>query len=207
LRLAAASGLGRYDDAARGVASLPASPPNPGTADLLEKIAHNFLRTAADIAPTDPAAGQKWANLAATIFDRLKAQGRPIPGDVKSNLAQVYVEQGRLDEAAALYHDLVLQSPKSKTLLRNAAMLADRRQAYAEAADYWARLAMQEQVATPAWYEDRLSIARNLIAAGQAARACKSVEEVDGFRPDLRDVPTKKKFQDLAAQACSRSGG
>jgi tetratricopeptide (TPR) repeat protein len=207
LRLAAASGLGRYDDAARGVASLPTSPPNPGTADLLEKIAHNFLRTAADVAPEDPAAGQKWANLAATIFDRLKAQGRPIPGDVKSNLAQVYVEQGRLDEAAALYRDLVHLSPKSKTVLRNAAMLADRRKAYAEAADYWARLAMQEQVATPAWYEDRLSIARNLIAAGQDAQACKSVGEVDGFRPDLRDVPTKQKFQDLAAQACSKSGG
>ena len=54
LRLAAASGLGRYDDAARGVANLPTSPPNPGYADLLEKIAHSFLRTSADIAPTDP---------------------------------------------------------------------------------------------------------------------------------------------------------
>ncbi len=86
-------------------------------------------------------------------------------------------------------------------------MVADRRKAFAEAADYWARLAMQEQVATPAWYEDRLSTARNLIAAGQAAQACKSVQEVDEFRPDLRDVPTKKKFEDLAAQSCDKSGG
>jgi TolA-binding protein len=207
LRLAAASGLGRYDDAARGVANLPTSPPNPGYADLLEKVAHNFLRTSADLAPTDPTGAQKWANLAALIFDRLKAQGRPIPGDVKSNLAQVYVEQGRLDEAAALYRDLVRESPKSKTVLRNAAMVADRRNAYAEAADYWARLAMQEQVATPAWYEDRLSIVRNLIAAGQLAQACKSIQEVDEFRPDLRDVATKKKFGDLAAKACGKSGG
>jgi hypothetical protein len=86
-------------------------------------------------------------------------------------------------------------------------MLADRRKAYAEAADYWARLAMQEQVATPGWYEDRLSIARNLIAAGQPAQACKSVQEVDEFRPDLRDVPTKQKFADLAGQACNQTGG
>jgi tetratricopeptide (TPR) repeat protein len=207
LRLAAASGLGRYDDAARGVANLPTSPPNPGYADLLEKIAHSFLRTSADIAPTDPDAAQKWANLAAVIFDRLKEQGRPIPGDVKSNLAQVYVEQGRLDEAAALYRDLVRESPKSKTVLRKAAMVADRRNAYAEAADYWAKLAMQEQVATPGWYEDRLSVARNLIAAGQLAQGCKSIQEVDEFRPDLRDVPTKKKFEDLAAKACGKSGG
>ncbi len=117
------------------------------------------------------------------------------------------MEQGRLDEAAALYRDLVRESPKSKTVLRNAAMLADRRNAYAEAADYWARLALQEQVATPAWYEDRLSTVRNLIAAGQSAQACKSIQEVDEFRPDLRDVPTKKKFEDLAAKACGKSGG
>jgi TolA-binding protein len=206
LRLAAASGLGRYDDAARGVASLPPSQKNPGFSDLLDKIAHSFLRTSADAAPTDPAMAQKWASLAATIFDRLKAEGRPIPGEVKSNLAQIYFEQNRLDESAALYRDLVRESPKSKTVLRAAAMVADRRNAAAEAADYWARLAMLEEVATPAWYDARLSTARDLIAAGQGERACKSVQEVDGFRPDLRDQPTKQKFTELAAKACKQAG-
>jgi tetratricopeptide (TPR) repeat protein len=205
LRLAAASGLGRYDDAARGLASLPAAQKNPGFSDLLEKIAHNFLRTSADAAPTDPAMAQKWANLAALIFDRLKADGRPIPGDVKSNLAQIYFEQNRLDESAALYRDLARDSPRSKTVLRAAAMVADRRNASAEAAEYWARLAMLEEVATPAWYDARLSTARDLIAAGQGDRACKSVQEVDGFRPDLRDQPTKQKFSELAAKACNKS--
>ncbi|HSD09434.1 MAG TPA: tetratricopeptide repeat protein [Candidatus Binatia bacterium] len=207
LRLAAASGLGRYDDAAKGVASLPPVEKNAGFADLLEKIAHNFLRTSADAAPTDPAAAQKWAALAANVFDRLKADGRPIPGDVKSNLAQVYAEQGRFDEAAALYRDLVNESPRSKTVLRNAAMVADRRNAATDSADYWARLAMLEEVATPPWYEARLSTARNLIAAGRNDQACKSVQEVDEFRPDLRDQPTKKRFEDLAAKACNKPKG
>ncbi len=207
LRLAAASGLGRYDDAAKGVASLPPVEKNAGFADLLEKIAHNFLRTSADAAPTDPAMAQKWAALAANVFDRLKADGRPIPGDVKSNLAQVYAEQGRFDEAATLYRDLVNESPRSKTVLRNAAMVADRRNAAADSADYWGRLAMLEEVATPGWYEARLSAARNLIAAGRNDQACKSVQEVDEFRPDLRDKATKKQFEDLAAKACSKPKG
>jgi tetratricopeptide (TPR) repeat protein len=207
LRLAAASGLGRYDDAAKGVASLPPVEKNAGFADLLEKIAHNFLRTSADAAPTDPAMAQKWAALAANVFDRLKADGRPIPGDVKSNLAQVYAEQGRFDEAATLYRDLVNESPRSKTVLRNAAMVADRRNAAADSADYWGRLAMLEEVATPPWYEARLSAARNLIAAGRNDQACKSVQEVDEFRPDLRDRATKKQFEDLAAKACNKAKG
>jgi TolA-binding protein len=207
LRLAAASGLGRYDDAAKGVASLPPVEKNAGFADLLEKIAHNFLRTSADAAPTDPAMAQKWAALAANVFDRLKADGRPIPGDVKSNLAQVYAEQGRFDEAATLYRDLVNESPRSKTVLRNAAMVADRRNAAADSADYWARLAMLEEVATPGWYEARLSAARNLIATGRNDQACKSVQEVDEFRPDLRDKATKKQFEDLAAKACNKPKG
>jgi len=59
LRLAAASGLGRYDDAARGLASLPPAQKNPGFSDLLEKVAYNSLRTSADAAPTDPAMAQK----------------------------------------------------------------------------------------------------------------------------------------------------
>jgi tetratricopeptide (TPR) repeat protein len=205
LRLAAASGLGRYDDAAKGVAALPSTKQTPGSADLLEKIAHNFLRTSADAAVSDPEMGQKWAMLAATIFDRLRAEGRPIPGDVKSNLAQVYVEQGRLDEAAALYRDLVAQSPQSKTVLRSAAMVADRRKAPAEAADYWARLSMQQEVATPAWYEARISTARALVDSGQTDKACKSIHEVDEFRPDLRDQPTRQKFTDLAAKACNKT--
>jgi tetratricopeptide (TPR) repeat protein len=203
LRLAAASGLGRYDDAAKGVANLPAVEKNAGFADLLEKIAHNFLRTSADAAPTDPAMAQKWAALAANLFDRLKADGRPIPGDVKSNLAQIYVEQGRLDEAAALYRDLVKESPRSKTVLRNAAMVADRRKAVAESAEYWAQLAMLEEVATPPWYEARLSTASSLVSAGRKEEACKSIQEVDDFRPDLRDQQTKRRFEDLAAKACN----
>lgn len=207
LRLAAASGLGRYDDAARGVASLPSTRKDPGFADLLEKIAHNFLRTSADAAPTDPAMAQKWAALAANVFDRLKADGRPVPSDVKSNLAQIYAEQGRLDEAATLYRDLVNASPKSKTVLRTAAMVADRRNDPADSADYWGRLAMLEEVATPAWYEARLSAARNLVAAGRNDQACRSVQEVDGFRPDLRDPATKRKFDDLAAKACNKRQG
>jgi len=142
--------------------------------------------------------------LAATVFDRLKADGRPIPGDVKTNLAQVYFEQGRLDDAAALYRDLVTESPRSKTILRNAAMVADRRNAASEAADYWAKLAMLEEVATPTWYEARLSTARALLASKQAPAACKSVQEVEGFRPDLRDQPTKQKFSELAAKACNK---
>lgn len=207
LRLAAASGLGRYDDAARGVAGLPSTKQDPGFANLLEKIAHNFLRTSADAAVNDPAMGQKWAALAAMVFDRLKADGRPIPNDVKSNLAQVYSEQGRLDEAAALYRDLVTESPKSKTVLRNAAMVADRRNAASESADYWGRLAMQEEVATPTWYEARLATARALIASNRPGDACKSVQQVDDFRPDLRDQPTKQKFLDLATKACKKPQG
>ncbi|MBI2963947.1 MAG: tetratricopeptide repeat protein [Deltaproteobacteria bacterium] len=207
LRLAAASGLGRYDEAAKGVAALPSTKQAPGFDDLLEKVAHNFLRTAADAAVDDPNMGQKWAALAAAVFDRLKTDGRPIPGDVKSNLAQVYTEQGRLDDAAALYRDLVSQAPKSKTVLRNAAMVADRRNAAAEAADYWARLSMQEEVATPAWYETRLAAARALMASNQPGKACQSVQEVDAFRPDLRDRPTKQKFLDLAVKACNKPQG
>ncbi|MGH7896843.1 MAG: tetratricopeptide repeat protein [Candidatus Binatia bacterium] len=203
LRLAAASGLRRYDDAAQGVDVLPASANNPGFSELLEKIARSFLRTSAEAAPTDPAASQKWAALAAKVFDRLKAEGRPIAGDVKSNLAQIYAEQGRFDDAAGLYRDLVKESPKSRSVLRSAAMVADRRAAAAESAEYWAKLAMLEEVATPAWYDARVAAAKGLIASGQVDKACKSVEEVDNFRPDLRDQATKKRFEEISAKACN----
>ena len=86
-------------------------------------------------------------------------------------------------------------------------MVADRRNAAADSADYWARLAMLQEVATPAWYQARLSTAGSLIAAGRNEEACKSVQEVDGFHPDLRDQPTKKRFEDLAAKACNKPKG
>lgn len=203
LRLAVASGLRDYDEAASGVAKLPAGGgESPQVLDILERIARGFLVTAADVAPADPASSQKWAGLAGAVFDRLKAAGRPLPGDVKTNLAQIYNEQGRLDDAAALYAELLAETPRSRTVLRNAAMLADRRGAAAEAADYWSRLAVLQDVATPAWYEARLAAAQGLLDSGRADRACESVSEVERFRPDLRDDATKKRFAELAARAC-----
>ncbi len=202
LRLAGASGLGRYDDAANGVKMLPSTKENPGFADILDKIGHNFLRTAADVSVNDPAMGQKWASLAGTVFDRLHADGRAMPDDVKTNMAQIYVEQNRWDEAAGIYKELLAAQPKSKTLLRNSAQVADHRNQTAESADLWGRLAMLEEVATPPWYEARIATAKAMLAAGQGDKACKSVQEVDGFRPDLRDQPTKQKFQEIAAKAC-----
>jgi tetratricopeptide (TPR) repeat protein len=203
LRLAVASGLRDYDEAASGVSKLPpAGSESPQVLDILERIARGFLVTAADVAPTDPASSQKWASLAGSVFDRLKTAGRPLPGDVKTNLAQIYSEQGRIDDAAALYTELLAETPRSRTLLRNAAMIADRRGASAEAADYWARLAVLQEVATPAWYEARLAAAKGLLDSGQADRACEGVREVERFRPDLRDDATKKRFAELAASAC-----
>jgi len=203
LRLAVASGLRDYDEAARGVSRLPsAGSESPQVLDILERIARGFLVTSADVAPTDPAASQRWAALAGTVFDRLKAAGRALPGDVKTNLAQIYTEQGRHDDAAELYDELLRETPRSRTLLRRAAMLADRRGMPTEAADYWARLALLQDVATPAWYEARLAAAGGLLDSGQADRACESVREVERFRPDLRDQSTKKRFAELAGRAC-----
>jgi tetratricopeptide (TPR) repeat protein len=203
LRLAVASGLRDYEEAVGGVSKLPPTgSESPQVLDILERIARGFLVTAADVAPADPAASQQWAALAGTVFDRLKTAGRPLPGDVKTNLAQIYAEQGRLDDAAALYTELLAETPRSRTLLRNAAMLADRRGVPAEAADFWARLALLQEVATPAWYEARHAVAKGLLDSGQADRACDSVREVERFRPDLRDDATKKRFAELARSAC-----
>lgn len=203
LRLAVASGLRNYDEAVADVSKLPqAGNDSPQVLDILERIARGFLVTAADVAPTDPDASRKWAALAGAVFDRLKVAGRPLPADIKANLAQIYAEQGRLDDAAVLYADLLAETPTSRSLLRNAAMLADRRGAAAEAADYWSRLAVLLEVATPGWYEARLASAKDLLDSGQADRACESVHEVERFRPDLRDDATKKRFAELASSAC-----
>ena len=43
---------------------------------LLESFGVNLNTTP----QADPAMAQKWAALAANVFDRLKAEGRPIPG-------------------------------------------------------------------------------------------------------------------------------
>jgi tetratricopeptide (TPR) repeat protein len=203
LRLAVASGLEDYDRAAAGVAALPESVGEPQVAAILERIARGFLVTAADVSVEDPADGRRWAALAGTVFDRLAAAGHAPPDDVKTNLAEIYVEQGRLDDAAALYLELLDQTPRSRTLLRNAAMLAGRRGAPAEAAEYWSRLGALQDAATPGWYEARLAAATAWIEANDPGRACSSLREVEGFRPDLRSSETKKRFAELARQACN----
>jgi len=122
---------------------------------------------------------------------------------VKLNLAQSYVEQGRLADAAAIYTELLAVTPESRSLLRAAALVADRREAAAEAAAYWGKLAQLQQVATPGWYEARLSLAAALAKSAQKDKACKSLRDVEAFRPDLREADMKKRFADQAAVACA----
>ncbi|MBI5506446.1 MAG: tetratricopeptide repeat protein [Deltaproteobacteria bacterium] len=207
LRLAAAAGLERYDDAERGVAALASlSFKDPISLDILERLARVLLRVSAWAGDTDPGAGRRWAALAGTALDRLKKEGRPIPQDARLNLAQIWVEQGRFDEAAALYAELVAASPGSRTVLRAAAMLADQRSDAAASAEYWSRLATMQEVASPAWYEARLAAANAMFASGHADQACSAVKEVDEFRPDLRDATTRQRFGGLAARACGAGG-
>ena len=205
LRLSAQTSLGRLEEAERSLSDLLQAK-NLGSTEVLERIARGFLRRSAENAGENQRDSDRWAKLAAVTFDRLKAAGRPIPEDVKASLAQLYAEQGRLDDAASLYVALTREFPQSRSILRNAAMVADRRAAHAEAAELWQRLAVLQELATPAWYEARLQAARAWMASGQAEKSCTSLREVDEFRPDLRDVATKKRFAEIAAQACRQAG-
>lgn len=208
LRLASATALSQLDAAEASSRTLSAmSGVEANYFDLVEKLSRALLRRSADVAPTSPADSQRWAAMATTLLDRMRAAGRPIPDEVRINLAQSYVEQNRLHDAAAMYQQMLAAAPDSRSLLRAAALVADRRGQAAESAGYWARLAQLQEVATPAWYEARLATVAALAAAGQKDKACASAREVEGFRPDLRDADTKKRFADLGAQVCAGAAG
>ncbi len=204
LRLLAQTMLGQLEQAEKSAVALLASD-DPRALELSDRIAQVLLANAVDAAGHDPAASDRWMALAAGAFDRMKAAGRPFPPEVRASLAQFYAETGRLDDAAALYAELLRDSPQSKSALRSAAMLAARRGAHGEAADYWARLAKLQEVASAGWYAARLQLAESLIAAGQGQQSCASLQEADGFRPDLRDAPTKEQFATLIARACDET--
>ncbi|MEA2624033.1 MAG: hypothetical protein QOD06_78 [Candidatus Binatota bacterium] len=201
LRLSALNQLGRLEEAETNLpvwlASVDGARP-----EISEKLATAFLHTSIDSAPDDAAKSRRWAVLASRVFDRLKAEGRPLPAEAKPVLAPIYTEEGRLAEAAQLYRELLATTPSSKSLLRSAAMVADQLGAFAEAADYWTRLAKRQEVASPIWYDARLNGARALFRAGNKQRACAEIREVNAFRPDLRDAATRTKYDQLAAQTC-----
>ena len=204
IRVAAATSLNLVDQAEPALRILAASPGTEANYfDIVEKLAHALLRRSADEAPTDPSASQRWAAMATTLLDKMRAAGRPIPDEVRLNLAQSYVEQNRLNDAAAMYEQLLAATPDSRSLLRASALLADKRGRADEAAVHWAKLAQLQEVATPAWYEARLATASALAGAGQKDKACANVTEVEAFRPDLRDAATKQRFAEISAQVCS----
>jgi hypothetical protein len=204
LRLASATSLDLVDKAEPQATALAAMPGHEANYfDLVEKLSRALLRRSADAAPTDPAASQRWAAMATALLDRMRAAGKPIPDEVRLNLAQSYVEQNRLNDAAQLYAQLLAVTPESRSLLRASALVAERRGEAAEAAGFWSRLALLQEVATPAWYEARLAAASALSASAQNEKACAGVKEVDEFRPDLRDAETKKKFAELGARVCA----
>jgi TolA-binding protein len=201
LRLAGRAVLGPVEEAEKAAGVLLASN-DPRTLELLDKAAPILLRNAIDTAGVDQSTSDRWMQLAANTFDRLRAAGRPIPSDARAALAQYYAAAGRLDDAAAAYADLVKEAPQSKTVLRNAADLALRREAWLEAASYLSRLSKLQEVASPGWYDARIKAAESFEKAGRLADACAGAEEVNGFRPDLRAAEMRGRFEDLAARTC-----
>ncbi|MGH7803575.1 MAG: hypothetical protein ACREQJ_04455, partial [Candidatus Binatia bacterium] len=205
LRLAGESSLARLDAAEQSKKKLVAAGGAGVNPKILEIVARRFLRNAGDAAGQDDAAAKRWAALGATTFDQLVAQGGTIPTDAKIPIAQHYMENKRFDDAARLYAELTKENPKSRSVLRHAAMVASERSRPAEAAEYWSRLAMLLEVASPPWYDARLQAARSQLAAGKAAESCGNLKEVDGFRPDLRDAATRQLYAEMSSKACPKS--
>jgi tetratricopeptide (TPR) repeat protein len=205
LRLAGESSLARLDAAEQSMKKLVAAGGAGVNPKILEIVARRFLRNAGDAAGQDDAAAKRWAALGATTFDQLVAQGGTIPTDAKIPIAQYYMENKRFDDAARVYAELTKENPKSKSALRNAAMVAAQRSRPAEAAEYWSRLAMLLEVASPPWYDARLQAARSQLAAGKAAESCGNLKEVDAFRPDLRDPATRQQYAETSSKACPKS--
>jgi len=168
----------------------------------IEDLAVGFVRAGARLAsPDDKQASDAAQRVAAVLYERLVAS-EDAGARTKLTLARLRENAGALEEAVALYSEVLADSAVSTTALRGLARIAEAQNRYDDALGYWKRLGEAVKPGDLPWYESRYEQARVEDHRGDGAAACKILEALRPAMPGLLDDDLRSKLTTLYDRIC-----
>lgn len=168
----------------------------------LEEMAGSFIRAGARRAGDgDRAASDTAQRVAAALFAPVVAAGEA-GARTTLTLARLRENAGELDAAAALYREVLDSSQMSTTAVRGLARIAEARERYDEALEYWSKLADAVNPGDLPWYESHYERARVLEQRGDAAAACELLGSLRAAMPGLQDTEMREKLTGVYERSC-----
>lgn len=115
-------------------------------------------------------------------------------------LAEAYLATNQHIRALEYYQELLKQSPRDSTLIKQVALLLERcgtKACLREAAQKWRQLESTEKAGSIPWLDARLHIIQSTFDSGNEAEAKKLLGVTTLLYPDLGNAELKQRFQEL----------
>lgn len=117
-------------------------------------------------------------------------------------MARIYTGKNQLDEAIAVYRDIIKRNSLSADAIYNLGLLYDKSKQWQNSLATWRKFSDGVKSGTYHWFESRYKIAYALAELGENAKACEVLKITLVLHPDLGSDELKEKYLALKAKIC-----
>lgn len=117
-------------------------------------------------------------------------------------MARIYTDKNQLDEAEAMYKDIITRNSMSADAVYNLGLLYEKREQWEKALKIWRKFSDGVKSGTYHWFESRYKTAYALAKLGDNSKACEILNITMVLHPDLGSTELKDKYLRLKAVTC-----
>jgi len=202
--------LAKYDQLERDVkALLERTGGNPAGGDFIKEIGLDFWKSkAARLAQSDTAGATADARLTALTYayfeEQVKAGKIPAKNltGTLSILGQAYIAMGDVDNAQAIFNQVVKADAGSPDANAGLARIAQAKKDYKDAVELWTRVESVAAESDDLWYEAKYNVAAIYAAQGNIKGACDKLAVTRSEHPSLGTPEMKLQWDALQRRIC-----
>ncbi|MGD9222201.1 MAG: tetratricopeptide repeat protein [Desulfobacteraceae bacterium] len=176
-----------------------------GLHDLADKFYTASKRAAAKPENSD---SSRHALAALMIYEKLYTISRENKSyasycdPIQLRMAQICLEEKRMDRAAELFTDILQRAPHSADAVYGLGLIYERRGQWQKALETWRKFSDGVEAGTHHWFQSRYRTAVALHQLGKTERACTVVTMTLVLHPNFNGDELKKKFLDFQLERC-----
>jgi tetratricopeptide (TPR) repeat protein len=185
------------------------TPIDPSRYAALHDLADKFYTKSKRMAATSEKSDSSRQALAALmIYEKLYTISRKNESyanycdPIQLRMAQICMEEKRMDRAAELFTDILLRDSQSADAVYGLGLIYERRGQWQKALETWRKFSDGVEAGTYHWFQSRYRTAIALYQLGKKERACAVTTMTLVLHPNFDDDELKKKFLDFKFERC-----
>jgi tetratricopeptide (TPR) repeat protein len=179
---------------------------------VLHDLAGKFYTASKRAAAKPEDSGSNRSALAALmIYEKLyeiSRENEPYSGycdPIQLRMAQICMNENRVDRAAAFFADILQRNPQSADAVYGLGLIYERWGQWQKALNTWRKFSNGVEAGTYHWFQSRYRTANALHQLGKTEKACAVTTMTLVLHPHFDDDELKKLFLDFKSERCRGS--